>query len=143
MKRPATRTLKDLLRGLILALPGGMKLLSARFRYLEHRRLSRIGDPERIFEHYFQTNEWTCAESVSGVGSTLAYTENIRREIPRLTRAFAVRTILDAPCGDYNWFRMIQWEEEITYIGGDIVAPLVERNQSLYGSPSVRFIKLD
>lgn len=135
--------LKDVIRRLFVALPGGRAILLKRFQYLEHRRLARIGNAEQIFRHHFETNEWGSNESVSGAGSTIAYTENIRKEISRLVNDLAVDTILDAPCGDYNWFRMIQWERAITYIGGDIVQPLVERNQSLYGSPSAKFIKID
>jgi len=38
---------------------------------------------------------------------------------------------------------MIQWERAVTYIGGDMVQPLVERNQSIYEGPGRRFIKID
>jgi hypothetical protein len=54
-----------------------------------------------------------------------------------------VRTILDAPCGDYNWFRLIPRSEDIQYIGGDIVEPLVARNRSLFANANTLFVKLD
>ena len=38
---------------------------------------------------------------------------------------------------------MIQWNTPISYIGGDIVEPLIERNLALYGSDSTMFVRLD
>ena len=51
--------------------------------------------------------------------------------------------MLDAPCGDYNWFRLIVWKNEIDYIGGDIVKPLIESNQARYGGERTKFVLLD
>jgi len=143
MKRTVTKRLKDVLRKIVIVLPGGQVILRARYQYLWHRQLARMGSAERIFQHHFETNEWGSNESASGQGSTIAYTANIRKEIPILFNDLGVQTILDAPCGDYNWFRMMQWEKPVAYIGGDIVQTLVERNQSFYGSPGSKFIKVD
>jgi hypothetical protein len=98
---------------------------------------------KEVFSHYYEVNAWGNEESVSGSGSTIQYTENIRKMIPQLVNDLGVLVILDAPCGDYNWFRMIDWEREITYVGGDIVEALVERNQSNYGNSNTKFINLD
>jgi hypothetical protein len=143
MKKTNPSKLKEVLGRFIITLPGGRAIIRARFQHNEQRRLARIGDTESIFNHHFETNEWHSKESISGPGSTIAYTENIRKEIPLLVNRLAVKTIFDAPCGDYNWFRMIRWERPVTYIGGDIVQPLVERNQSFYGSAVTKFIKID
>jgi hypothetical protein len=147
MTNDVKKAVKGSLGRIIRALPKAKAIVeSCRYyrNYLrDHRRLSRIGTPEQIFLHHYQVNEWRDQESVSGPGSTLQYTENIRREIPRLVRDLDVKVILDAPCGDYNWFRMITWDAEIKYIGGDIVEPLIQRNQSLYGDRNTRFIPLN
>jgi hypothetical protein len=137
------KRIKDALRKIISALPGGTTLLRKRAELLERRQLARLGDPREVFRHHYEVNKWGNEESVSGAGSTIRYTENIRKMIPKLVGELGVLVILDAPCGDYHWFRMIDWETEITYIGGDIVEPLVERNRSLYGKENTRFINLD
>jgi hypothetical protein len=124
---------------IIMRLPGG----KAFFRMRAQRRLNRIGDIADIFKHHFETNEWSNDESVSGPGSTLKYTKNIRNIIPQTVKELGVEKILDAPCGDYNWARMIGWISPVTYIGGDIVTPLIEKNQSLYGTESTKFVKLN
>ena len=137
------RRIVTAVRKVISWLPGGIALLHARDRFQERRRFARLGDTREIFEHHFETNSWGDGESVSGPGSTLAYTENIRREIPILVEALAVRTVLDAPCGDFNWFRMIQWKRPVLYIGADIVESLVERNSEQFGSEQLSFVSLD
>jgi hypothetical protein len=50
--------------------------------------------------------------------------------------------MLDAPCGDYNWFRMVE-RDSVGYIGGDIVKALIESNQESHGDESTEFMHLD
>ncbi len=129
---------------LILTFPRGEEFLRKIANYLEKKRLAKIGrNAKEIFHHHFITNEWGNDESVSGAGSTIQYTENIRKKIPKLISELRVTSILDAPCGDYNWFRFINLETDIIYIGADIVEPLIERNNSLYGKGKNKFIVLD
>ncbi|MCC6485863.1 MAG: class I SAM-dependent methyltransferase [Candidatus Hydrogenedentes bacterium] len=131
------------IRRIMAGVPGGETLLRTRAVYLERRKLARIGGTADVFRHHYEFNRWRSEESVSGPGSTLEHTENIRRVLPGLFEELGVSAILDAPCGDFNWFRMIEWKKPITYTGGDIVEPLVARNQSLYGNPQTRFIHVD
>ena len=63
--------------------------------------------------------------------------------IPALLKQLGVRYLLDAPCGDYNWFRLIVRESGFSYVGGDIVSPLVKKNQEAYGNDDTRFVVLD
>lgn len=122
----------------------GEKFPPDKFKYSEEKRkLDLIGNYSDIFNYYYNNNFWGDSESVSGPGSTLAYTENLRAELPKLVEELEVASILDSPCGDYNWFRMIEWNVEITYVGGDIVESLVSRNQQLYGSEKRNFVCLD
>ena len=111
--------------------------------YREPVSLARFKDAEDLFSHYAAQNVWGNPESVSGPGSTLAYTENIRREIPRVVTQFGVRRVLDAPCGDHNWFRLIARNGEFDYVGGDIVESLVRQNNERYGDAHRRFVHLD
>jgi hypothetical protein len=107
------------------------------------RKYTTSGDSKEIFQHHYTANLWGSEESVSGPGSTIEYTENIRQEIPKLVSDLNIKVILDAPCGDFNWFRMITWKEPITYIGADVVEPLIKRNQELYATQNRKFIHLD
>lgn len=135
--------LKAVLKRVLLRIPGGRRLLAwyQSLRFYRHMRV--LPWARNVFTRYYQRNRWGDAESVSGPGSTARYTENIRKEIPRLIQELGVRRLLDAPCGDYNWFRLIPRGEQIAYIGGDIVGEMVRRNQALYGSANTSFMQLD
>jgi len=85
-------------------------------------------------------------ETVSGRGSTLQATAHIRERLPLILRQYNVSTLLDAPCGDFNWMKEIVDKEPmrgVRYIGVDIVAEIVKNNVRLYGTESVRFIEAD
>src|SRR3954471_18881233 len=82
---------------------------------------------EEIFTTYYRENVWINDESVSGDGSTLEYTKNLRQELPLLFETLQINSILDAPCGDFNWFREVS-RGPISYVGGDIVPDLIQRN---------------
>ncbi len=131
------------LKALISLFPGGRKIAERSSERRRRRKLNSLGDAEHIFTHYYEVNQWKDPESLSGVGSTLANTRNIRRELPVLLKKLGIRSILDAPCGDYNWFREIRSKAGLSYIGGDIVKPLVEKNKNEYGDEDTRFIQLD
>lgn len=114
------------------------RLLRDRFSFRKFGRTAK----ERFY-YYYKNNTWANLETVSGPGSTIEYTENIRREIPIVLERYHIKRILDAPCGDYNWFRLIHRDEETEYIGGDIVAPLVDSNQAKYANSNTSFITID
>ena len=101
----------------------------------------RIKSPEKIFSDAIRSNQWGDAESLSGPGSNLNATGAIRKAIPKLIEDLGVHSILDIPCGDFNW--MSQLDLEIDYTGADIVDEIIQENQRKYFHPNRMFIKLD
>lgn len=97
---------------------------------------------EEIFSGIYLRNEWADPETVSGRGSTLARTEVIRGLLPDLLESVGARTLLDAPCGDFNWLRYVDLRG-VEYTGADVVPELVGRNQREYGGVDRSFIVLD
>lgn len=96
---------------------------------------------EEIFTRIYFENSWKDNESVSGPGSSLKETETIRHEIKELIDNYEIKSLLDLPCGDFFWMRTV--DLGIDYMGADIVAPLIHKNQSLYERqepPRRRFI---
>ena len=93
------------------------------------------------------TGVQTCALpiSLSGPGSSLAYTENLRIELPKLIEQFGIKTVLDAPCGDMHWMEEVLAEyPDLNYIGGDIVDSLVEQHKVTFSSrANTEFLSLD
>lgn len=102
-----------------------------------------VADRSAVFARIHEVNHWGDAESRSGPGSTLAATRAVRAALPPLWHRLGARTVLDAPCGDYNWFRAIPRESGPLYVGGDIVPALVAENQRRYGDERTRFTVLD
>ena len=97
---------------------------------------------EKVFTDIYRNNAWADPESVSGRGSTLARTTVIRRELPALLAELGATSLLDAPCGDFNWMRHIALDA-VEYTGADVVPELIERNRARYGRAGRRFVVLD
>lgn len=122
------------------------KLLQ-RYRAWRYQRLISQQDfrsktVAEIFTETFQNRYWKSKESVSGVGSELGQTEVLRAKLPELLRQFGIRSLLDLPCGDFNWMQHVDLQG-IQYTGGDIVEALVEQNQSAHGNEARKFLHLD
>ena len=92
-----------------------------------------------IFQRIYLSNKWGSNESKSGKGSELSSTEVIRKELPELVKKLNVKSVLDIPCGDYNYMKEI--DLNCDYIGADIVSELIASNSMKY--PNVKFMCLD
>lgn len=97
---------------------------------------------KEIFTQKYNERQWGSHESVSGPGSILESTVNLRTELPGLLMKYSIRSILDAACGDFNWLSKCNFEIE-KYTGIDIVDDLITGNNVKYGSPKREFIVLD
>jgi hypothetical protein len=97
---------------------------------------------EEIFTSIYDNNNWLSDESRSGLGSTMEATRHLRERLPKVMAALGARSLLDAPCGDFNWMRHCELNID-RYVGGDIVAKLVADLNARYASPTRSFIQLD
>ena len=106
--------------------------LYARFRALNRRR---------IYKNIYESNYWGDMVSVSGPGSSLQRTAEIRKALPLLIDQLGAKSLLDIPCGDLQWMRHVSLRIE-RYIGADIVASLIEHNRAQFGKKGI-FLQLD
>jgi SAM-dependent methyltransferase len=97
---------------------------------------------EEIFTNIFTKNGWVGKESVSGPGSDSSQVQVIIKEIPVLINRLGIKTVLDVPCGDFNWMKQTNLNG-IDYIGADIVGDLIKRNEKLYARVGIEFQKID
>ena len=93
----------------------------------------------RIFEEIYRRNAWGGDESVSGPGSSRSRGADFAAELIALVQRLGIRSVLDAPCGDFNWMQDVAGAFEI-YTGIDIVPELVDANQSRFESPDRTFV---
>ena len=94
------------------------------------------------FAPFYTENRWGDEESRSGPGSNLTRTAKLRSELPGLLQEIGARSMLDAPCGDFNWMKDTPHGLE-QYVGVDIIPELINHNQSLYGNERTQFLLLD
>ena len=113
-------------------------------RYFE-REINQNATVQTIFENIYNRNWWQSGESRSGTGSELAQTNELSRALEGwlVRHAAEISTVLDAPCGDFNWMRGVSLPGNMHYIGGDIVRELVALNSARFQSPRRTFIELD
>jgi len=95
---------------------------------------------EETFTEIYEKNLWKSTESVSGMGSEMKHAKTISKELPVLLQKYNIQSILDIPCGDWNWIKNVDLCGA-SYIGADIVKPLIEENKTKY--PGVDFRTLD
>ncbi len=103
---------------------------------------NRIVSAEEVFTRIHDTRAWGGSESVSGAGSGLLASERVRATLPVLLRELDARSILDAPCGDFNWMRSVELGS-IEYHGVDVVKDLVAANRAAFASPTRQFDVVD
>lgn len=95
-----------------------------------------------IFSNIYRSNYWGNQESVSGVGSTAEATQILRAQLPEWFRKYTIKSLVDAPCGDFVWMRHVVGNLE-SYFGLDVVPELIERNARAYAADGVRFAVAD
>ena len=99
-------------------------------------------ETEKVFTRIYANKGWGKSESVSGPGSGVTRTSLVRPMMTKLLEELGVTSILDIPCGDFNWMRFTELPG-IEYTGADVVAPLVEQNRRLYADPRRTFLQID
>ena len=80
---------------------------------------------KEVFDATYRDNAWGSTESVSGPGSTQARAAQFLPDLIALLQRLGVKTLLDAPCGDFNWAAPLS-DVVDRYIGVDIVPDLVD-----------------
>lgn len=103
----------------------------------------KIKNNKDIFTSIFKTNHWKSKESFSGPGSEIRQTKKIRRTLPILFKKYNIKTILDIPCGDFNWMKIVDMSSVNKYIGADIVSEIIKINNAKYKNDQRKFIELD
>jgi hypothetical protein len=95
-----------------------------------------------VFSTIYKQNLWEDAESRSGRCSTVEATNIVRQQLPDLLKRLGIKSMLDAPCGDFNWMQHAALGLD-KYIGADIVPDLIASNQKLYTTSGREFRVID
>jgi hypothetical protein len=95
----------------------------------------------RVFGSIHANRAWGDSESVSGPGSTRERAAAFLPDLIGLVRSLQLRSLVDAPCGDFNWAAPLA-DAVPRYIGVDVVPELIAANQR-YASDRRQFLCLD
>jgi hypothetical protein len=108
---------------------------------MRRKRLARR-DPTEIFTSYARLNKWGDKDSLSGKGSNLETTAQLRAILPALLKELGANSLLDVPCGDFFWMQHVDLTG-IDYLGGDIVPDLVKASAQAHTRPGIAFQVVD
>jgi hypothetical protein len=102
----------------------------------------RTREMRRIFAAIYTARSWGDCESASGLGSTRERAGTFLPDLIALVLRLRVATLLDAPCGDFNWVEPLA-DSVIHYIGIDVVPAVITANRQRWSSPTRRFLCRD
>jgi hypothetical protein len=112
------------------------------FRQRWYRLLLYSSSNKGLFTLIHDKKLWDEKESLSGPGSTFQATKNIRTALSELVKKYGIRSMLDIPCGDFNWMKFVNLSG-VNYIGADIVEELIRQNTNKFASDHISFSVLD
>ena len=109
---------------------------------------------EKVFNAIYKSKHWVQPNinlkkeqfSVSGHGSYLGtkQTENLISNLNNFINQFQIKSIIDVPCGDFLWMnKVISQNNNIKYLGLDIVSDLISENITNYKNTNINFKALD
>lgn len=113
--------------------------VKAKWKHFSYRLKTR----KEIFTEIYDRGGFTGNSfPKSGAGSTLEQTVTVREQLASLFKEYNIKSIIDAPCGDFNWMKEVDLTG-VTYYGFDIVKSVVETNRLTYSSNTIHFDELD
>jgi len=89
------------------------------------------------FEEVYADGRWG-SRLGSGHGSLPRVTGPYRAFLQDFIQANHVTSVLDYGCGDWQFSRLIDWQEA-AYVGVDVVPRLIDENRRRYGREGVEF----
>ena len=96
---------------------------------------------DQIYKHGFWLRRAHSLESRSGNASSLASTTLFREDLTAFLRREPPGVFFDAPCGDFNFMRHVEFPPQWSYVGGDIAPSLIRDITANF--PDRRFIEFD
>jgi SAM-dependent methyltransferase len=102
-----------------------------------NQRLSLTNTFNRIYAEAIWGRDDT-GKGTSGSGSTLEITREYRAYVEDFMKKHAVKSVVDAGCGDWSFSSAMDWGEA-SYLGVDIASDVIEADRKKYQRDKVRF----
>jgi hypothetical protein len=134
--------LASMVRSRAISIGNGSRVAAFLYSHSDPKGLARRQVGTGVYERMCRDHAAQGHESVSGPGSSLAQTAEIRQRLPLLLQGLGARVLLDAPCGDFNWLRDVRLGIE-SYIGVDLLEHLIRQNRERHAAPGRQFLVID
>ena len=119
-------------------------LINIFYRERKIEKILQLKNNEKKFSKIYSTNFWGDNESFSGPGSNIKNTEDTIMNLTQIIKKYNVKSILDAPCGDFNWMQKVLIKfPYLEYYGMDIVSDIIKNNNEKYSNSKIKFYKKD
>ena len=100
--------------------------------------LLRQASHKDAFNHIYRSNVW---ETGSGAGSSAEFTGPYHDFLAGFIRDHAIRTVVDAGCGDWQSTQFMDWTG-VDYLGVDVSSVVLE-NTRRFAKDNIRFEEMD
>ncbi len=104
-----------------------------------------FSDSERVFGEIYRHGAWgkdAEGNSTSGPGSSLEQGMPFVKYVQDFLESHSIQSVVDVGCGDWVLARKINWGER-DYLGIDVVASVIKKNQAAYANENIHFLQLD
>ena len=81
-------------------------------------------------------------ETPNGPGSFIEATEDVRNHLPKIFKKYKIKSITDAPCGDFHWMKEVNLTK-IKYHGYDLMPEYIEDNKEEFKTKNITFYERD
>lgn len=95
-----------------------LKKLRDKIKLKEILKKKKIKD---IFKDIYIKNFWSDKETKSGPGSNKESTFYIKKKLHYIIKKYKIKSIVDAPCGEFSWIESVINNHNLKYTGIDIV----------------------
>ena len=100
---------------------------------------------EKAFSTIYEKGLWgkdASGRGTSGPGSTLSQGKAFVDFVQNFIDTHEINSVVDVGCGDWVLAQQIDWGDR-DYLGIDVVASLIKRNQVAYGTDTIHFAQLE
>ena len=94
---------------------------------------------KQVFSQIYIGNHWQSTESRSGTGSDVEQTKEVMQILKNVFSDYAISSMADIPCGDFNWMENLTLPSKFHYYGFDIVDDLIDANTRRFGTSTKVF----
>lgn len=124
--------------------PIELSLLHKQWWTLRDARLKNNKCLRTDFTAIYQGGGWDGGggETICGNSARKTSAKKTIRILQSLISELHIKTLLDIPCGDFNWMQYVNIPD-VTYIGADIIPDLIARNNEFYRGANISFCLLD